>query len=74
MKTKTIVRTVFTVAILVVAGFVFLISVAIAGSSHNISSESRDNAMTRGFLTIGLSIALVAVIWIPWGQIIKRKN
>ena len=74
MKIKTIVKTLFTVVTLIVAAFIFLVSVSIAGSSHNISAESRDNAMTRGFLAIGFSIALVVLIWIPWGEIIKRRS
>ena len=74
MKNSKIIKILLTIVILVVAGLVLLMSVAIAGSSHNISSESRDNATTNGFLAIGLGLVLIILLWIPWGQVTNRSN
>jgi heme/copper-type cytochrome/quinol oxidase subunit 3 len=75
MKARTFIRILLTIAIVVVTSLIFIIFVSIAGTSHHdISAESRNNAITRGFLTIGLGIVFVVVVWVPWGQIIKRWN
>gem|GEM_PF-6875567 len=74
MKTKTFVRIILTIAILVITSFVFIVFASIAETSHNISGESRDNAMIRGFLTIGVGVTPIVVVWIPWRQIIKRQG
>ncbi len=74
MKSMTFVRIILSIAIVVITGLVFIVFVSIAATSHNISAESRDDAIIRGFLTIGLGIVFVVMVWVPWRQIIKKRN
>jgi hypothetical protein len=49
MKTRTFIRIILSIAIVVITSLIFIVFASIAGTSHNISAESRDNAITRGF-------------------------
>ena len=60
-----------TVVIIIVAGLLFIIGVAIAGSSHNVSSGARDFAMNRGVISVIVGIIIIIAIWIPWKRILK---
>lgn len=56
MNKSLIIRIVLTMLIFGIFGLVFLITLAIAASSHNVSDEIRESAIYRGYLSIVLEL------------------
>ena len=70
---KTIVFKILgTLIIVLVISFYTLMGLAIASSSHNISSEDRSNAMSEGNLAIIIGLLSIVLIWLPWKKILIK--
>ena len=59
----------FTFIIAIISGFIFIVGISAAGSSHHISKSAREDASFLGFASIILGIILIFVIWAPWKKI-----
>lgn len=69
----TFLKIIFTILIVIVAGFIFLAGLAGAASSHNISMSARETGIIRGFVALFIGIILIVLIWLPWKKIYNRK-
>jgi hypothetical protein len=69
---KIALKIIGTLIIVAVAGFEFIVGIAVAASSHDISLEARENAVTEGEIAVVLGIVLIVAIWVPWKKLILK--
>ena len=75
MKNLTIIiKTIFSVLIVFVIIAINFMSVAIAGSSHNITDNDRSQAIFNGRLAIILGPIFIVCLWLPWTKWLRTKN
>lgn len=60
------IKIVVTLLLVLCAGLYFLLNIAIAGTSHTMSDESRTSAIQRGWTGIAFAVVLTVLLWIPW--------
>ena len=61
-----------TVLIILAVGLLFLIGVAMASSSHNISMTSREDAIETADMALVVGPILILAIWLPWKRLFKK--
>ena len=69
---KIIIRILLSVLIVFATILICILSAAIGGSSHHISSESRASSVSTFWLSIVLMPILITLIWLPWKKIFKK--
>lgn len=69
---KLVLKILVSASIVCVVFGVCLMSVAIAASSHNISSEDREAAMVHAYIALIVGPILIISIWLPWKKILNR--
>ena len=66
-----ILKIIATLIIVLTAGFVMLLAVAIAGSSQSISEESRKESVAWGIVALCAGPVLIVLVWLPWRRLLK---
>ena len=61
-----------TVLIILAVGLLYLLGVAVASSSHNISIASRDSAIEKVDIALVVGPILILAIWFPWKRLFKK--
>ena len=75
MKKLTIIlKTIASVLIVFGMIAVYIMSFAIASSSHNIPDTDRSQAVSNGHLAIILGTIIIVCIWLPWTKWFNNKN
>jgi hypothetical protein len=69
---KTVLQIIGTILTVILAAIIALLGPAVAGSSHNISMDSRDNAMLISRLALIIGPLLIIAIWFPWKKYRKK--
>jgi len=52
---------------------IYLMSIAIASSSHNISMTDRNDAVRNGYIAFILGPILILCIWLPWKKWFSKQ-
>lgn len=66
-----ILKILFTLLVLMIATYYFVMALSIGASSHPISIDERNYAELKSKIAIALGIALIILVWIPWKRIKK---
>ena len=61
-----------TILILLGSGLIFLMTIAVAGSSHNLSHKSRYESLAWGIGALVAGAVLLVMVWLPWRRILNR--
>jgi hypothetical protein len=69
----TIVKIIGTVLIAFYVIVCYIMGIAIASSSHNISMSSRENAIQNGNIAIIVGPITMVCIWLPWTKWLSKK-
>jgi uncharacterized membrane protein YidH (DUF202 family) len=69
---KLALKIIGTVLIILAVGLLFLLAVAIASSSHNISMASRESSVEKANIALVVGSILILAIWFPWKRLFKK--
>jgi hypothetical protein len=69
---STTLKIIATLIIFLVTGFMVLLAVAVAGSSNNISVESRKESVTWGIAALIAGPVLIVLVWLSWTRILNQ--
>ena len=68
---KLVIKISGTILIIVAVGLKFILSIAIAGSSHNISMTDRENSIDTAKVVLVVGLILIIAIWLPWKSMLN---
>jgi uncharacterized membrane protein YidH (DUF202 family) len=71
---KHVIKISGTILIIVAVGLKFILSIAIAGSSHNISITDRENSIDTTKIALVVGLILIIAIWLPWKSMHKKTK
>ena len=69
---STTLKIIATLIIFLVTGFMVLLAVAVAGSSNNISVESRKESVTWGIAALIAGPVPIVLVWLSWTRILNQ--
>jgi uncharacterized membrane protein YidH (DUF202 family) len=73
-KMKHVIKISGTILIIVAVGLKFILSIAIAGSSHKISIIDRENSIDTAKIALVVGLILIIAIWLPWKSMVNQTK